>query len=288
VAVIAATGGNGSSKRAVKAQDGTAAPAKEAEPKRAVESQPAREDSPEPDAKAGPGDKSPARVKTEPEGKPEPAGEPAPSQPEPVKRVEIGLPSFDLAESETRSTRKTGWIWTLAIILLLGAGGGAAFLKWGRVGRAMSLGLETYDINGAFLIRWDRLAVPVLQATRATIEIEDGGEKNEPIPLSPAELSVGGYGYMRRTARVSVHMTVEGPINMDEYSNFEAIRALGSKPPDAPEAANALTLAIQEKEHLKTELLNESMQSTELRREIASLRRQLAEARARKTADSPQ
>ena len=79
-------------------------------------------------------------------------------------------------------------------------------------------------------------------------------------------------------------MTV--PYRQDEYSNFEAVRAFGSKPPDAPEAVNALTLAIEEKEHLKTELLNESMQSTELRREIASLKKQLVELRARNAADS--
>ena len=67
----------------------------------------------------------------------------------------------------------------MIVIILLTAGGGAAIRKWGRVAKPISLGLETYDINGAFLIRWDRLALPVLNATHGTIEIEDGGEKSE-------------------------------------------------------------------------------------------------------------
>ena len=193
----------------------------------------------------------------------------------------IGLRSFDLAETAAREKRKTGWIWALAIILLLSLGGGAAFLKWGRIMKPVDLGLETYDINGAFLIRWDRNSGAILGASRATLEIEDGGEKI-PVELSPGELAAGGYGYMRRTGQILVHMKVDGPIPLEEYSNFKSARASGSQPAESSEMPNDLTRALEEKEHLKTELINESMQSSELRLQVKSLRRQLAEERARK------
>jgi hypothetical protein len=171
----------------------------------------------------------------------------------------------------------------LAILVLLIVGG-AIFLKFGRVAKPEGLGLETYDINGAFLIRWDRESSAIRAASHATLEIEDGGEKT-PIELSPGELEVGGYGYLRRTAQVSVRMKVDGPPPLEEYSNFKGVQALGSQPAQAPETSDVLTRALREKEHLKTELINESMQSSELRREVKSLRKQLAEERAKGTPD---
>lgn len=210
---------------------------------------------------------------------PDVAPEPAP-KPEPEKSVEPGIHSFNLAELETRDNRNAGWIWALVIILLLAGGASAAFLKWGRIARPVDLGLETYDINGAFLIRWDRGSASILGATHATLEIDDGGEKI-PIDLSPGELAFGGYGYLRRTAQVSVHMKVDGPTPVEEYSNFKGVQAPGSPPAQSPEASHDLARALEEKAHLKTELINESMLSAELRKEVASLRRQLAEERAK-------
>jgi hypothetical protein len=181
-------------------------------------------------------------------------------------------------------------MWAMVILMLLTLGGGAAFLKWGRVTKQPGLGLETYDINGAFLIRWDRESTTILGASHATLEIEDGAEKT-PIELTPTELSAGGYGYLRRTPQVSVRMKVDGPSPVEEYSNFKGIQVTSSPPPqtqtpipdqaDAPEPSKALAKALEDKDHLKTELLNESMVSSDLRREITSLRKQLAEARAK-------
>ena len=212
---------------------------------------------------------------------PEVALAPAP-EPDLEKLAEFGLHSFNLAESQARHTQRVGWLWMLMLIIVLTFCGGAAFLKWGRMAKPAGLGLETYDINGAFLIRWDRDSSALRDAGHVTLEIEDGGEKT-PIELSPADLGVGGYGYMRRTTQVSVRMKVDGPVPVEEYSNFKGVQALGSRPAQSSEASDALTQALQEKEHLKTELINESMQSSELRREITSLRRQLAEERAKGT-----
>jgi hypothetical protein len=198
--------------------------------------------------------------------------------PVPPVRPEIGIPGF-LAESR-RKPRNTGWIWALLGIILLCGGGGAAVLKWGRLAKPTDLGLETYDINGAFLIRWDRESPLIRTATQATLEIQDGGEKT-PIPLSPAELAVGGYGYIRRTGQVSVHMKVDGATPAEEYSNFNNAQSLGSQQNPTSPAESVLAQALAEKEHLKTELINESMQSLELRRQITDLHRQLAEERAK-------
>jgi proteasome lid subunit RPN8/RPN11 len=200
---------------------------------------------------------------------------------EPSAPVEIGLPSF-LAEPKFVDSRRNRRIWAqVAVIFLLFAAVGGAVLKWGRPSKPSDLGLETYDINGSFLIRWDRDSSVIRNAKRASLEIQDGGEKT-PIELTSTELAAGGYGYMRRTGQVSVHMKVDGGAPAEEYSNFNAAQSLGSQQAPTGEAEPALAQALAEKEHLKTELINESMQSRDLRQEVASLRRQLAEERAKK------
>jgi len=133
--------------------------------------------------------------------------------------------------------------------------------------------VKDYDVNGAFLVRWDRESNVVRTATQATLEIQDGSEKT-PITLTRADLRVGGFGYMRRSSQVSVHMKVEGATPADEYSNF-----VGKGDPTGD--SSPLGKALAEKEHLKAELLNEKTQTEQLRREVASLRQQLAEERAK-------
>ena len=211
---------------------------------------------------------------------PPPAAPPPPPQramiPEPVD-----IPRF-LAPAKPKPRRSRGWMWGLAGLVLLCGAGGAAVMKWGPLLKPTTdLGLETYDINGSFLIRWDRDCKLFRSAKKVTLEIQDGGEKT-PIELTTPELNRGGYGYMRRTGQVSVHMVVEGPSPAEEYSNFNSAESLGSQP-GAPPGDTALSHALTEKEHLKTELINESMQSLDLRREIDSLKRQLAEERAKNT-----
>lgn len=202
--------------------------------------------------------------------------------PAPEASVEVNLPAF-LTPPKPKGNRNMRWIWALCSIVLLVCGAGAAALSWDRFAKPIDIGLETYDINGSFLVRWDRDSRLIRSATRATLEIQDGGEKPPPIELTPMELLAGGYGYMRRSGQVSVHMKVEGQTPAEEYSNFNSAQSLGSMPPTGSEAGPGLAQALAEKEHLKTELINESMQSEALRREIASLRRQLAEERARNT-----
>jgi proteasome lid subunit RPN8/RPN11 len=214
-----------------------------------------------------------------------------PVEPAPVPAVAPAAapdPQVPRFLAETPPVKKSHtWIWAIAGILLLCGAGGTALLKWTNLSRPMDLGLETYDINGAFLIRWDRESSVVRGARHATLEIQDGAEKT-PIELSRAELAVGGYGYIRHTGQVSVRMKVDGSFPAEEYSNFSTAQALGSKTATAPEKDAALAKAIEEKEHLKTELINESMQSVDLRREITSLRRQLEEARASQKSPPPQ
>jgi proteasome lid subunit RPN8/RPN11 len=203
------------------------------------------------------------------------------AEPKLEKLVEPGLHSFNVAEAEARKRRRIGWMWVFAIFMLLVAAGGAvAFVKWERVGKVEGLGLETYDMKGVFLIRWDRESRVIRSATHATLEIDDGGEKI-PIELSPAELGSGGYPFTRRSAEVSVRMKVDGTPPVEEFLNFKGEPGQEAEPAQTPEDSNALTQALREKENLKTELINESMKSSELRREITALKRQLAEARAK-------
>jgi predicted nucleic acid-binding Zn-ribbon protein len=81
-------------------------------------------------------------------------------------------------------------------------------------------------------------------------------------------------------------MKVEGAYPADEYSNFNSTQSFGSQQAPTPENDSGVKKALAEKEHLKTELINESMQSLELRQQITDLKRQLAEERA-KTATAP-
>jgi len=196
--------------------------------------------------------------------------------------AEVGIPNFLAVPvpQEQRSHRRL-WLQLAAVFLLCAAGAGAV-LKWGRLSSGSGLGLETYDINGSFLIRWDRDSAAVRSSRHATLEIQDGGEKT-PIELNGADLAAGGYGYIRRTGQVSVRMKVDGPNPAEEYSNFTAAQSLGSQQSPPGDGQSPLAQALAEKEHLKTELINESMQSQELRREVTDLRRQLDEARANKT-----
>jgi hypothetical protein len=216
---------------------------------------------------------------------PPPAPEPAP-QPSTIESPEVNIPRF-LAENPPTVERWTGWIWAVLILLLLGAGGAFAYWKFGplQFGKTAELGLETYDINGSFLIRWDRESKVVRTATRAVIEIQDGADKPV-IELSRGELTMGGCGYVRRSGQVSVHMKVEGDYPAEEYSNFSSAQSLGSQQAPTPESESGLQKALADKEHLKTELINESMQSLELRQQISDLKRQLAEERA-KNATAP-
>lgn len=194
-----------------------------------------------------------------------------------------GIRSFDAAEDASRKSRPLRWVWAAVVLLVVFAGAGAVFVQWSRTGRPATLGLETYDINGAFLIRWDRNAPSIREASRAIIEIEDGGQKVDPVTLTAEELAIGGFPYMRRTAEVTVQMRTEGPLPLEESVNFGPNQALGSQPLQSTQPPNMLAQALAEKQHLTTELINESMQTSELRREVVSLRRQLAEERAHNT-----
>lgn len=200
----------------------------------------------------------------------------------------LRVPSFGLPAASKSNHRGTTWIRAVIVMIVLGLGGSVAFLQWGKIGQPPALGLETYDINGAFLIRWDRNSSAIRQASHAILEIEDGGEKVDPISLTPDELSVGGYPYMRHTAQVSVRMTTDGPAPLEELIHFAPAQALGSQPLQGTQPPALLSQALQDKQHLTTELINESMQASELRRENTSLRRQLAEERARNTSNKNQ
>ena len=138
-------------------------------------------------------------------------------------------------------------MWTVVVLILLCGAGGAAVMEWGKFGKPTDLGLETYDINGAFLIRWDRDSAAFRYANKVMLEIQDGGEKY-PTELSHAELAVGRLcGYMRRTGQVSVHMKVEGPIPAEEYSNFNVTQSLGSQQTPTGEKEPGLSQALQER-----------------------------------------
>ena len=201
--------------------------------------------------------------------------------------TEVSLPNFLQGQRLPRERWMT-WVWTAILVLVAGAGGAAAYWRLGPVAKGADLGLETYDINGAFLIRWDRESKVAMSATRATIEIQDGGDKSAPIELTRGELARGGYAYVRHSASVSVHMKVDGPYPADEYSNFNSSDSLGSQ--EAPKAGPGTELekVVADKEHLKTELINESMRTLELRQQVNDLKRQLTEERAKNTPAAPQ
>ena len=170
------------------------------------------------------------------------------------------------------------------MIILAIAAVGFAYLHWRPTTNLAGLGLETYDLNGSFLIRWDRDSDAVRQAKRAVLEIQDGGDTT-PVELTAGQLAAGGYGYTRRSRDVSVRMKVEGPIAADETSNFTTSQSL--EPPSGPSGDTDLSRALQEKERLKTELINDSMKMQELRATAAELRRQLAAERERNGGGAP-
>src|SRR5262245_32200828 len=93
------------------------------------------------------------------------------------------------------------WMWLGAAAVL--ALHGAALWIGAFHDRSPNLGLQLFDDDGEVRIMWNRNAAPVVSAERASVLIDDGGQKTE-TPLSATALRAGSLTYERRTQDVVI------------------------------------------------------------------------------------
>jgi proteasome lid subunit RPN8/RPN11 len=99
-----------------------------------------------------------------------------------------------------------------------------------------SIGLNTVDEAGQLQIRWDPRSAPARAATGASLEIEDGDQPMNAVPLDVEHLAAGVFTYGRRNEKVDVTLVLDQPggAKLREVTSF-----LGQKPPVPATPANA-------------------------------------------------
>jgi proteasome lid subunit RPN8/RPN11 len=198
----------------------------------------------------------------------------APAAPAPVESAplaDIPLPAFLLPPPQ-RSRQSP---WCTVIVMVLGAAvlacAGLFTLKdtWMPAlalelahNQPPSVSLLTYDLAGQLQIRWDRAAEPVRTARSGTLEIVDASVRTV-ATLDRQRLLSGTFSYVRQTARVDVHLTLDQPNGkkIEEFAGF-----LGSTPPTPVPDAAVVTA------ELRKELEDQAVRMRQLERDVAGLR----------------
>lgn len=146
-----------------------------------------------------------------------PAPRPAARRPEPVD-----LPRFLTAEPAPPSRwGRIVWVSLLVLAVLGGAAyGGRAYWRWRY---PESLGLQVIEREGQLLIEWDRNSSLIREASRAVVQIRDGG-RVETMPLDGQQLTTGSMTYARKSGDVEIKLSV--PVE-DGSTRQETTRFLG-------------------------------------------------------------
>ena len=129
-----------------------------------------------------------------------PAGvQPAPPSGEPPEPI----PSFGM---QTHSFGGSRWLWILPVLLVIGVVG---FLLMQKTATApmQSFSLRVAPEGDTVEISWDPDSVPVRDAQRAYIEIQDGPDKKR-LSLTPEQLHSGKTTYARRTGDIALEMNL--------------------------------------------------------------------------------
>lgn len=218
---------------------------------------------------AAPGPPPPVAVKLEPPAPPKPAAPepqakpepPAPpvveankqaeavkepekqAEPEPPARPEMRVP-FGKAEEAAAEVpapgRKLLWICGAAaavLLVILGLVFVPGLLPWRSQAPAppsaesSGLALRAERSGGQWLLTWNRESEAIKTATKATLSINDG-EQRENVDLDLAQLRNGSIVYSPLTGDVSFRLDVTGPDPSKSLSEY--VRALGTRPSAMP------------------------------------------------------
>lgn len=204
---------------------------------------------------------------------PSPPPAPAKSEPGP-SAVWSPEPSAAPVSAAPRPGMRRWLLVALAAAFLLGAAAFVAIPLLLPRPQPAAIALDVRPSGGALVLEWDRPAALLRDVSRATLTIEDGGERRV-VELAPEELETGSLTYYRRTGEVAFRMELtrrSGPAVQG------STRFLG-EPPAAPPAAEDPAEADRlEREIglLRLELEREAARSKKLRLEIQALERQLS------------
>jgi hypothetical protein len=217
--------------------------------------------------------------------------------------TDLPLPAF--AAAPPKRSRKPLWgLLAVGVGLALGAAGYEARVKlWLQAGApakaspdpksaqpAVSLGLNTIDLDGQLQIRWDQNSPAILSAASGALEITDGGPV-QALQLDQEQLRAGIQTYARRGEKVGVTLIV----NRAEGSLRETTGFFGKLPepqPPEPSASDRQRLVSQRDElmRLNARLRADLAKQTEraLRAELAAEElRRLLRAEQRRRPENP-
>ncbi len=143
------------------------------------------------------------------------AHSPAPTltAPDPPEPIQFEAPSFTLLGSprkplETQKKPRTNnWFWLplsfacLLLGMLLGYEASSLLHPHGGPGDPFSVSLDVTRQSGNLILRWDRQAPAILEATRGLLTIDEGAVST-PVSLSSEQLRTGSVVYPHKAPEV--------------------------------------------------------------------------------------
>lgn len=109
-----------------------------------------------------------------------------------------------LTEQHVPAGRNWRWLFVWALALLCGAFALRAYLISSDT---EGIGLQMSERDGEMHVEWNHDAAAVKQARQARLEIIEGA-KTRTVDLTPAQLGVGAFPFLRRAADVTTQMTL--------------------------------------------------------------------------------
>jgi hypothetical protein len=185
----------------------------------------------------------------------------------------------------TPSPPKKNWIWLVvwAVVLLGLAIAGLRY--FGQRAPAEPIGLTLLEKDGVLQVQWNKLAAPVADAARGSLDIIDG-KLTRSTTLSKPELDLGSFVYQRTSGDIEVRLSVESSsgTKIEEVSRYVGpAPALAAT--DVATGANTGTNA-EAKAETKSETKSADSKALEQRRaeleqEVQRLKDQNAQQNAR-------
>src|SRR5207248_10097972 len=129
--------------------------------------------------------------------------------------------------------RRPQWAWLAAAVILgalgLGVLTGSLHVSGLHAGNS-ALDLRAIDNGGRVRIEWNRFSDPILEASKGSLLIVDGGERLEK-SLSPELLHSGGLVYHRKSPDVEIRLRVYGSDPAQELTRLMGLSTATAAPP---------------------------------------------------------